>query len=75
MGNGYLKWAFKEAILVAKRSHPEIKKMAQRLERKHEKSTANAILAHRLARAVFYMLKHGLTFSMELFSKSMRDAA
>jgi len=75
MGNGYLKWAFKECILVAKRSHPEIKAMAQRLERKHGKATANAILAHRLARAIFYMLKHGMSFSIELFSKRMRDAA
>lgn len=75
MGNGYLKWAFKECILVGKRSHPEIKAMAQRLEKKHGKSTANAILAHRLARAIYYMLTHGMTFSMELFSKRLRNAA
>lgn len=75
MGNGYLKWAFKECILVAKRSHPEIKAMAQRLERKHKKATVNAILAHRMARAVYYMLTNGMAFSMELFSKRMRKAA
>jgi transposase len=75
MGNGYLKWAFKECILVAKRSHPEIKAMAQRLEKKHNRQTANAILAHRLGRAIFYMLKHGLAFSMELFSQSKKQAA
>jgi transposase len=75
MGNGYLKWAFKECILVAKRSHPEIRTMAQRLEHKHSRPTANAILAHRLARAIYYMLTHGMTFSMELFSKRMRNAA
>jgi len=75
MGNGYLKWAMKEAVLVAKRSHPDIKAMAQRLERKHDKQTANAIIAHRLARAIFYMLKHGMTFSMDLFSKRLEHAA
>lgn len=75
MGNGHLKWAFKEAVLVAKRAHPEVRTMAQRLERKHGKATANAILAHRLARAIFYMLKNGMTFSMELFSKKLRNAA
>jgi transposase len=75
MGNGYLKWAFKECILVAKRSHPEIRAMAQRLERKHDRPTANAILAHRMARAIYYMLTHGVAFSMELFSKRMRHAA
>lgn len=75
MGNGYLKWAMKEAVLVAKRSHPDIKAMADRLERRHDKQTVNAILAHRLARAIFYMLKHGMTFSMSLFSKRMEHAA
>ena len=75
MGNGYLKWAFKECILVAKRSHPEIKAMAQRLEVKHDRATANAILAHRMARAIYYMLSHGVAFSMELFSKRIRNAA
>lgn len=75
MGNGYLKWAFKECIIVAKRFHPEIKAMAERLERKHEKATANAILAHRMARAIYYMLTHGMAFSIELFSKRMRNAA
>ena len=75
MGNGYLKWAFKECVLVAKRSHPEIKAMAQRLEVKHDRATANAILAHRMARAIYYMLSHGVAFSMELFSKRIRNAA
>jgi len=75
MGNGYLKWAFKEAVLVAKRAHPEIRAMYQRLERKHDKATANAILAHRLARAIYYMLSNGMTFSMDLFSKRLRKAA
>jgi len=75
MGNGYLKWAMREAVLVAKRAHPEIRAMAQRLERRHDRPTVNAILAHRLGRAIFYMLKSGMTFSMDLFSKKLERAA
>jgi len=75
MGNGYLKWAMKEAVLVAKRSHPDVRALAQRLEKRHGRQTANAVLAHRLARAIFYMLKHGMTFSMAMFSKRMERAA
>jgi transposase len=75
MGNGYLKWAMKEAVLVAKRSHPQIRAMAQQLQKRHDKPTANAILAHRLARAIYYILKHGMTFSMELFSKRSEQRA
>jgi transposase len=75
MGNGYLKWAMKQAIIVSKRSHPDIRRMTQRLEKRHGKQTANAIMAHRLSRAIFYMLKNGMTFSMELFSDQTRKAA
>lgn len=65
----------KQAVLVAKRSHPDVRKMTQRLEKRHGKHTANAIMAHRFARAIFYMLKHGMTFSMELFSSQAKEAA
>jgi transposase len=75
MGNGYLKWAMKQAVIVAKRSHPQIRQMTQRLEKRHGKPTANAIVAHRLARAIFYMLKNGMSFSMELFSPQAKEAA
>jgi transposase len=75
MGNGYLKWAIKEAVPIAKRSNPEIRAMAERLERKHDRPTANAIIAHRMARAIYYMLKHGMVFSMELFTNRMKKAA
>jgi len=75
MGNGYLKWAMKEAVQVAKRSHPDIKAMAQRLERKHSPQEASAIIAHRLGRCIYYMLSNGLSFSMELFKQRMKEAA
>jgi transposase len=75
MGNGYLKWAMKQAVMVAKRCHPDIRALTQRLEKRHGKHTANAIVAHRLSRAIFYMLKNGMTFSMELFMNRQRKAA
>lgn len=68
MGNPYLKWAFHEAAILAKRAHPYIKDYAARLEKEHGKFVANAILAHKLARAVYFMLKNRTTFDPKEFA-------
>jgi transposase len=65
LGNPYLRWAFGEAAVIGKRDHVIIRPYAQRLEAKHGKFTANAILANKLARAVYYMLKNGTAFDPE----------
>jgi transposase len=67
LGNGYLKWAFREAALIGKRYQGPIQRFAQKLEAKHGKPVANAILAAKLGRAVYYMLKSGKGFDPELF--------
>ena len=60
IGNAHLKWAFSEAAVLFLRDHPAGQKYLARLEKKHDKGKALTILAHKLARAVYYMLKrHG----------------
>jgi hypothetical protein len=50
--------------------HPEGQKLLTRLEKKHDKGKALSILAHKLGRAVYYMLKRQTTFDMGLFLQS-----
>ena len=65
MGNAYLRWAFGEAAVLAKRSHPLLKPYAERLVAKHGKFRGNAILAAKMARAVYHMLQSGTGFDAE----------
>ena len=43
------------------------KKLLTGIEKKHGKGKALSILAHKIGRAVFYMLSRGTVFSMEKF--------
>ena len=65
MGNAYLRWAFGEAAVCCKRKHPLLAPYADRLVAKHGKFKANAILAAKLARAVYFMLQKGTAFDPE----------
>ena len=63
LGNPYLRWAFGEAAVVAKRDPLVIGPLAQRLEaRLNNKFKANTVLAIKLARAVYFMLKNHTVF-------------
>ncbi len=70
MGNAYLKWAFSEAAALFLRCNPQGKKRFQKLERKHGKGRAMAILAIKLARAVYFMLRRHVPFDAERFARS-----
>jgi transposase len=72
IGNGYLKYAFHEAAVLGKRSNPELSKYVQRLETKKGKHLANGILACKLARAVYFMLRDEKIFNVK---KVTRQAA
>jgi len=65
LGNPYLRWAFGEAAVIGKRDNPLLRPYAQRLEAVHGKFKATAILANKLARAVYYMLRNGTGFDGE----------
>ena len=69
LGNGYLKWAFREAAVLCKRDQGLMRSFAQKLEAKHGKFVANAILANKLGRAVYYMLKTGKGFDPVQFTR------
>jgi transposase len=70
IGNAYLKWAFSEAAVLFLRNNPAGQKYLARLEKKHGKGKALTILAHKLARAVYYMVKRTTAFDMEKFLQS-----
>jgi transposase len=67
IGNAYLKWAFSEAAVLLLRDHPMGQKYLARLEKHHGKGKALTVLAHKLARAVYYMCKRETAFDMRTF--------
>src|SRR6267142_842089 len=67
IGNAHLKWAFSEAAVLFVRDNPAGQKLLTRLEKKHRKGKALTILAHKLARAVSYMLKRQTAFDLDTF--------
>jgi hypothetical protein len=49
---------------------PEIKKYKMKLQKKHGKAKALSILAHKIGRAVYYMVKRKEVFNLEKFLKN-----
>jgi transposase len=70
IGNAHLKWAFSEAATLFLRNNPNGQKLLTRLEKKHGKGKALTILAHKLARAVYYMLKRKTAFDLDIFLRA-----
>jgi transposase len=67
IGNAYLTWAFSEAAVLLLRNNDTGQKYLVRLENKHGKGKALTVLAHKLARAVYYMLQRETVFHIDLF--------
>jgi transposase len=67
IGNAHLKWAFSEAAVLFIRGNDPAKKYVDRLTRKHGKGKALSILAHKLGRAVYFMLKNKEAFDEKKF--------
>jgi transposase len=67
IGNAYLKWAFSEAAVLFLRNNPAGQKYLARLAKKHGKGKALTVLAHKLARAVYYMLRRDTAFDLDKF--------
>ncbi len=74
LGNPYLRWAFGEAAVIAKRDHYLVGPLSQRLEAQMggNKFKANTVLAIKLARAVYFMLKNKTVFDPERLVASMQ---
>jgi transposase len=67
IGNAYLTWAFSEAAVLFLRNNPAGQKDLARFEKKHGKGKALTILAHKLARAVYDMLKRAIVCDLDKF--------
>ena len=67
IGNAHLKWAFSEAALTLLSHFPESKKLHTRLKNKFGKGKALSILAHKLGRTVYFMLKRNQAFDSARF--------
>ena len=69
-GNRYLKSAFNQAAVVAVRSYPAIKRCYQQHLQRHRgsarKLVAYNVIAHKLAQAVYHVLKEGVDYQQEL---------
>lgn len=70
IGNVHLKWAFSEAAVLFLVNNPRGQTYHARLEKKHGPGKSLTVLAHKLARAVYYMLKRETTFDMDLFLRA-----
>jgi transposase len=67
IGNAHLKWAFSEAAVGFLRANKPAQALRARLMAKHGKGKSLAIIAAKLARAVYFMLKRGEAFDTNRF--------
>jgi transposase len=67
IGNVHLKWAFSEAAVLFLRRNTDARKYREKLAKKHGKAKSLTILAHKLARTVYYLLKRKEVFDMNTF--------
>jgi len=69
IGNVHLKWAFSEAVLWMLRNSEDAKAFLKRKEKKYGKCRAMTMLARKIARAVYQMLKRNEFFdAMKFFA-------
>ena len=64
-GNKYLSWAYAEAAELARRLDSEAKAYYDRKLRRTNAPVAHSALAHKLARAAYYMIRDGVPFMPE----------
>ncbi len=67
IGNAHLKWAFSEAAVLFLKGNEPAKRFLERLARKHGKAKALSILAHKLGRAAYFILKNKEAFNQKKF--------
>ena len=67
IGKASRKWACSEAAVFFLRNNPVGQKYLARFENKHGKGKALPVLAHKLARAVYSMLKRDVVFALDIF--------
>ena len=70
IGNADLTWAFSEAAVLVLRDTLAGQKDLARLEKKPGQGKALTVLAHKLARAVYDLVKRGTVFDLDTFLRS-----
>jgi len=70
IGNAHLKWAFSEAAVLFIRGNDQAKKYVAKLTKKFGKGKALSILAHKLGRAIYFMMKRNDVFDMKYFFRT-----
>lgn len=65
-----MKWAFSEAAVLFLRKNPEAQAGLEKKANQHNKARALTILAHKIGRAVYFMLKRKTVFDQEKFLNS-----
>lgn len=75
IGNAILKWAFSEAAAAMLRESEPVRKWYERMINHCGKASALARLRHRIAVAVFFMLKNKTAFDIHKFLQSSYDQA
>jgi transposase len=67
IGNAHLKWAFSEAAVLFLRKNETAKLYRTKLAKRHGKAKSLSILAHKIARAVYFILKRKTVYQPESF--------
>ena len=67
IGNVHLKWAFSESAVMFLRNNERGQKWHEQLVSRYGKAKAMSLIAQKLARAVFYMLKRQESFDPDKF--------
>lgn len=67
IGNAHLKWAFSQVAVHSIKYNDQGKKHLNRLTKKHGKGKALSVLAHKLGRATYFILKNKIPFDREKF--------
>jgi transposase len=66
-GNAWLKWAFSEAAVLSAQKDERLKKYLAKLQSKHGVGKGLSILAHKLGRVVYHLLRTKKVFDVERF--------
>lgn len=69
IGNAHLKWAFSEAAVLYLRGNKKAQRYLQLLQKRMTKAKALSVLAHKLGRCVFFMMKNETVFNEKQFLK------
>lgn len=67
VGNAHLRWAFGEAAQLFLKGNEPARRYYRKIVNRHGKGKALSILAHKLGRAVYYMLKKREGFNLNRF--------